>query len=548
MDRVRQTIIVISLAVTVLAVVAVLMLVPAKRESQTSDEAVYLTSGLSYWKTGDFRLNNEHPPLLKELLSLPLDWRGARFAPAAPDWRGASQWDIAPQVLFENIVSGQELLFLGRAVNVVLTLGLIILAAAWSRKLWGWRGAALTFGLMAFEPNVLANGHLATTDIGYTLAVLGSLFVFTQWLERPSGSRLLLAVGVFGLALLTRFNAVVLVVLFPLVSVAARPKSSGLNSVRWRSVLIAVGVMALVSLILIWAAYGFEVRPLTAVQDQAAIEALGGHPTMVRFLERTPLPAMSYLSGFFKQYLHNAGGQWAYLFGRASDHGWWYYFPAAMLVKMTLASLLLALLGTLAALRAKGVRSQPWLRALGLALIVLTATAMLSHLNIGVRYVLPSITLLMLLAGGAASILSQRRWGMALLLVLVLGHTLSVVRYWPHLLPYANEAFGGPRQLRQYLIDANLDWGQDLPLIREYLAKRGITDYRFQSFSTAPAQAYGLVEQPIPTDQEVASAPFRGVVVIGISYLYYPTMHFRWLKAIKPTAVLGYSTYVYDLR
>lgn len=548
MDRVRQTIIVISAAVTVLAVTAVLMLVPAKRESQTSDEAVYLTSGLSYWKTGDFRLNNEHPPLLKELLSLPLLWRGARFAPAAPDWNGASQWDVAPKVLFENVVPGQELLFLGRTVNVLLTLGLIVFAAAWSRKLWGWRGAALTFGLMAFEPNVLANGHLATTDIGYTLAVLGSVFTFVRFLEHPAKWKLLLAAGVFGLALLTRFNAVVLVVLLLLVFVAVRSKRPWSASVRWRSVLIAVGVFGMVSFMLIWAAYGFEVRPLTGVQDQAAIEVLRGNPSVVNVLARTPLPAMSFLSGFLKQYLHNAGGQWAYLFGRVADHGWWYYFPAAMLVKMTFASMLLAALGTVAALRARGVRSSPWWRALGLALIVLTATAMLSHLNIGVRYVLPSITLLTVLAGGAATLLSQRQWGRALVVVLVLGHIFSAVRYWPHLLPYANEAFGGPRQLHQYLIDANLDWGQDLPLVREYLAKRGITDYRFQSFTTAPAQPYGLVEKPVPTDQEVASAPFRGVIVIGVSILYYPTTQYEWLKRLQPTAVLGDSIYVYDLR
>jgi len=38
----------------------------------TNDEATHIPSGYSYWKTGDFRMNVEHPPLIKLIASAPL--------------------------------------------------------------------------------------------------------------------------------------------------------------------------------------------------------------------------------------------------------------------------------------------------------------------------------------------------------------------------------------------------------------------------------------------------------------------------------------------
>ncbi len=44
----------------------------AHDDSQTNDEAAHLVSGYSYWTTGDWRLNPEHPPLSKLAAALPL--------------------------------------------------------------------------------------------------------------------------------------------------------------------------------------------------------------------------------------------------------------------------------------------------------------------------------------------------------------------------------------------------------------------------------------------------------------------------------------------
>src|SRR5262245_58069512 len=44
----------------------------AWRVGPTYDEHYYVASGYAYWRTGDFALNREHPPLLKLLAGAPL--------------------------------------------------------------------------------------------------------------------------------------------------------------------------------------------------------------------------------------------------------------------------------------------------------------------------------------------------------------------------------------------------------------------------------------------------------------------------------------------
>jgi hypothetical protein len=299
----------------------------------------------------------------------------------------------------------------------------------------------------------------------------------------------------------------------------------------------------------VWVAYGFEVRALTGVQDQAARNVLSSFGSVGQWIATVPWPAASYLSGLLWQVGHNAVGQPAYLFGQTSQTGWWYYFPLAMLIKMTLATLLLLAAATWFSRRAsaddRGRVFSGWYVMTSFTAIMLVALP--SKLNLGVRYVLPAITLLTVLASAAARtpMTLPRR---VLVAALVLWHVAAVLRFAPVFLPYANEAFGGPAQLHRFLIDSNLDWGQDLVRVRRYLEANHITEYRFRSFTTAPARAYGLLENDVPTDDEVVSQPFQGVVIVGQSFLYYPGQRLEWLKRLPPTAVIGQATNVYDLR
>src|SRR5881397_3128466 len=62
----------VPVSLALLALLFVQGLIFIGESSQTSDEAVHLSAGYSYLKTADFRLNPEHPPLVKEWAALPL--------------------------------------------------------------------------------------------------------------------------------------------------------------------------------------------------------------------------------------------------------------------------------------------------------------------------------------------------------------------------------------------------------------------------------------------------------------------------------------------
>ena len=53
------------IATTLLVLMFALQVSSIVLESQTFDEGLHLVAGFSYYKTGDYRLNREHPPLAK---------------------------------------------------------------------------------------------------------------------------------------------------------------------------------------------------------------------------------------------------------------------------------------------------------------------------------------------------------------------------------------------------------------------------------------------------------------------------------------------------
>jgi len=54
---------------------------------------------------------------------------------------------------------------------------------------------------------------------------------------------------------------------------------------------------------------------------------------------------------------------------------------------------------------------------------------------------------------------------------MVLWYSISTPRIFPHYLPYFNELIDDPKNGYKYVIDSNMDWGQDLPGLKDFLEK-----------------------------------------------------------------------------
>jgi hypothetical protein len=242
----------------------------ARNSSATFDEVAHLPAGYTYLRWHDYRMNPEHPPLVKKLAALPLLWR--QGWPASVDlskdaatsqpmtdsdevlrWSWTMelaiadyQWTfghiflygIRPEALqrlqekdpginspltvpptaslsrqdFYN--NADELLFWSRMPILLLGVALAVLIFSWSRELFGFAGGVLSLALFCFDPNFIAHSGLVTTDVGEVLFMFGAVYFLWRICRRLEATSVILFLLFFGLAFAAKFSAVLLLPIF----------------------------------------------------------------------------------------------------------------------------------------------------------------------------------------------------------------------------------------------------------------------------------------------------------------------------------------------
>jgi hypothetical protein len=509
--------------------------------SQTVDEAMHLAAGYSYLAEKDFRIEPQNPPLIKELLALPLflSYR-LPFNPDPQHWRAADGYLIGRDLLYNSTPSADRMLALTRFPNLFLGTILVALIGWWAYRLWGSRAALLALALASFEPNLVAHSSLVTTDIGVTLFIFLTVYLFWEYVNRPTWT-FLVGTGIStGIALVAKYSAVLVIPIIALLVAASfltgskpavpLPKTWNSNKPRHK-LLQAAAVLALilfVALLTIPPAYLFQ----------------GFQP---------------WLSGFHQFLTLSQEGLPAFFFGEYSWHNWWGYFPLAFLIKTPVGSLVLVIISLVFYRIGSplGYRQALFL-LLPVTLIFLAMTQ--AKTNIGLRHILPVYPFLFVLASRTAT-LHLRRPSLALLLTgIPLACTaISSLRIAPHQLAYFNESVGGPEQGYRYLSDSNLDWGQDLKGLKAYVDKEKLPIIYLSYFGTAPPSYYGIRYQdvaskgslgPPPPEKVPTDAPRKILAISAYNLQDVSSPHdplFRWLWKREPVAKIGYSIFIYDL-
>ena len=477
------------LVILLLAAFLVPMAVSMHRESLTWDEDDHLFAGFMSLRSGDFGLNPEHPPMAKMVAALPLLPLHLNVPPLQKRFFKDESYFDGRDLLFGNgpRYSGETLLFRARLAMMIFPLSLALIMFFAARDFFGESTALCALALLAFEPNLLTHGPLVTTDTAITATFLATVWTVYRYVRRPALPNLLLAGFCLGLALAAKHSGLVLLVaLVPLLAgevwLRARERRSGNQAPSARGMAIRdvrnlsgalIGIVV-IALLVLWSFYGFRypARPvgLSLSPDLAhyvlplrPIEAQG-----ILLLGRLHIFPESWLYGLADVRLV-ANAMPTYFFGKIYAHGIWVYFPAVLLIKLTLGSLLLAALAIFAAFRGwVGGPRELWFVLFPAAFYFIIASG--SGLNIGVRHVLPCIPPLLLFAAAGAVALAQRSraWTVAVV-VLLLAHAASSAYAFPLYLPYANEAWGGSANTGRYLSDSNVDWGQQLLQVKAWL-------------------------------------------------------------------------------
>lgn len=534
------------LAVGLLLIMAVLQFSTLAITAPTFDEPMHITRGYTFIARGvDYVPGFCSPcsPVLGTALSgAALLLQPQLQLPPVDDaiWQTGADTGLIESFMWANAAAPQQIVFLARLPIIFVSLLLGALIYRWAQERSGAWPAVGALTLYVFCPNFLAHSRLATTDLAAAATYVLGAYAFLRALEQPRRLNWIISGMALGLALAAKVSAVWLIVTFAILTMIELWRQRSAK----RRALIPVAIMLttlMVGGLTLWAIYRCSIGPVTP----------GG----------LSLPAPSYWREWldFNAYLREPSP--GYLFEQVSQLGWWYYFPVALLVKTPLPVLLIFVLAVI-----NTVRQRRWYRAfqLWLAPVLLFISLLFSPHDLGYRYLLPILPFVFVASADVFAWLALRRWTRVAAGLLIGWQIIGTLLIYPYYLAYFNELAGGPDRGRFILSDSNLDWGQDLIGLKNYVDQQQIEHLKFSYFGATDPAAYGLQTEALPP---VALAmhkqspwwlhtyhpadPAPGHYAISATSLmggiWTERSTYAAFRARQPAAVIGHSIYVYTV-
>jgi hypothetical protein len=421
-------------------------------------------------------------------------------------------------LLSEPQNENDKLLTLSRMMIVLVGIVLGYFVYRWGSSLYGRENAILSVILFSFSPNILAHTRLITPDLTITAFFFIAVYFLWRTLKLNSLKHAILG-GVFlGFALLSKYSGLLLIptILILVFIWKAKRKTVNINHVL---------IIFVIGLALLIIGYGGNINP--------------------------------YIQGIEVQ-MQQAVGQSSFLFGEYSESGWWYYFIVAFFLKTPIPALIF--LGVSFYLFSKKENKQriDELFLLLPALVVLLSFS-IELKCIGLRYILPVYPFLFVFCGKIMNLSIKKKMVKVAFLFLIVWYIGSSLFVNPHYLAYFNEFIGGPDNGDKYLVDSNIDWGQDLKGLKEYMDENNIERIKLSFFGSDSPERYGIKYDWLPSvylenkePEKEISLPIKGHIAISATNLrgvYFKDKNlFRWLKKYEPVKKVGYSIYVYDIK
>ena len=545
------------------------------KRSNTWDESGHLLSGYAYIKSGIDYLEPSHPVLGRLIPALPLLFFDLRFEPdkvSAQNAPGSNFYPYSLKFLFENNTDGKKLLFYSRLSMIALGILLGIHIFIWARMLYGNKGGFLALFFYVLCPNMLAHSGLVTTDFPLTAFFIVSLFCLYLLTDKITILRVFLAGISLGLALTTKYSALLLSLPYTAAFLYLFLKrdidiSKGLSAYK-KNILtpLIFAFILLTAYLTIWSVYGFDYRAdILDAKSEQEIEktvfkweenktksaVLNKALDSIRYFHILP---ESYIYGLYRFLSRADEGHAAFLMGEYSGHGWWYYFLMAFLIKTPIPVLYL-FLGSILFLSRYQNRAKTFI-FIALPVMLMFFVSTRQHINIGLRHILPVYPLIFVLIGGLINInISRKRLAGIILTLAMTWSVWTSINIYPYYLAYFNEFIGGPQNGYKYLVDSNLDWGQDLPGLKEYMDRNSIKKIKLSYFGFSDPAYYGINYKYLPSYSipephiERYYIPAEGYFAISATMLQGVYMQNRDLYKVfretKPIDTIGYSIFIY---
>lgn len=452
--------------------------------SEVLDEPIHILAGYEWLKGIPYTMDPSHPPLGRIAAGIPLVMAGMQESEGDPVPRGNSllYWHHRYE---HNLASARRPMLLFLLIGMIAT-------AAWTARYFGHVAGVIAMAMYASLPPLLGHAGIVTTDSPVAALMAVALLTFDWWLDAPTWKRTMVLGAVIGLGTLTKYSFLVFFPVSVIAIVLARwagarrpprenpspttllpaKRGEGARRADEGQAIVKLAVSLLVAFIVIWGGYRFQYDTLQHASNYPYGIATVFVPKSMEanalwFDSHVKVPAPLFITGLGIVKEHNRAGHESFLLGEYRTMGWWYYFPVLFFFKTPLPFLALALIGAILIAR----------RAREALVLVLPPIAMMlsvlgSHINIGVRHILPIYPPLC----GVAAFAVLAMWANArarIAAVVLLGWLfIGVGLAHPDYLAWYNEAAG--RHPERIAVDSNLDWGQDWLRLARVVHKKHI--------------------------------------------------------------------------
>jgi 4-amino-4-deoxy-L-arabinose transferase-like glycosyltransferase len=445
-------------------------------DTLTFDEKPHIGAGYSYLTQRDYRMNPEHPPLIKDLAAIPLLFLDLNFPIDSTTWTEASpsvwweQYDFGTELIYNSGNDADQIVFWSRIPMMVIMILLGWLIFRWTRELWGNKASLIALFFYVASPTFLAHGRLVTTDVGAAFGVVLASYFWIKFLKNPTKKYVIFAGLAFGVAMLIKFSLVLLIPFFAIITLVwAFIKNDGKKLV---SILKYSGLAVLAAVIgvvfVIWPVYAFHVSNYPQdrqIKDTRDFLATTNVPEFaVNFnvwLEQNNItrPLGQYLLGILTATNRTATGNTTYFMGQISADSWKSYFPTVYFMKNPLAFHILTIIAILWALwslfkKRKISETKNLIKnhlpefAMLTWLAIYWIVSLSSNLNIGVRHLMPIFPFTIMLVAAVAAKLLKEPWlklKYCILGALFIAQIVSVAAVYPNFIAYFNETVGGAK-------------------------------------------------------------------------------------------------------
>ena len=513
-------------------------------DSFTVDEPYHIVAGASYVRTGDFRLNPEHPPLMKLWLGASMG-ESFKLRPFRTLNEKVEERDFTEETVFydNDAVAVQH-----RArVSLWVYHGLLLLGFGlllWRAVGLAWAAGALAY--VAIEPTVSAHLPLAMTDLSLALTlgitIVAAALLLTTWSWRRA--------AVFGVAIGLALGS----------KHSALPGLLGIGAVCFAAAvcvrrgiparLMKLAAAGLIGWVLLWAQYGGRFHAsrdgtdaFNSSMTQKLNDLRGSTKHLIAAADKYHLMPRAYLWGLADTVRTGVEGRGVFHF----FFGKWYegkaptlFWPGVIAAKVPLFLLAFALLGGAVLWRAPLSREARWLLLAAAAMAGAHLLALFFSKGTwgGIRHALPVVFALSFLAGAAVwRAWQSRSRALAFACVTCWLAAFAMTIREPRLWEYGNELVGGSNGSYRHFMNEGQDLGQRYAEFKTFhdsvIVPSGKPFYSTYWFIEEQAKADKLHYTRFTSGLDDANAEgvFDGFYFVPIQALI-PVPHEHWDPAI----------------